>query len=64
MPLLYYVQTSVIGLIITLIICFHMLRRNKEKSELRSVFLMLLFSNMSLLLLEMLLNMLTGEKLL
>ncbi|MDT0124864.1 ATP-binding protein [Paenibacillus sp. RRE4] len=61
MPLLYYVQTSVIGLIITLIICFHMLRRNKEKSELRSVFLVLLFSNMSLLLLEMVLNMLIGS---
>lgn len=62
MPFLYYVQTSVIGLIITLIICIHMYRRNHERSELRDVFLALLISNMCLLLLEMVLNMLTGSE--
>ncbi|MDF2921185.1 MAG: domain S-box [Paenibacillaceae bacterium] len=59
--MLYYVQTSVIGLAVTIVICFHMFRRNRPKTELRNIFLCLLLSNMLLLLLEMLLNILTGS---
>lgn len=60
MPLLYYVQTSAIGLTLTLIICFHMIARNVHKSELRNIFWGLLISNIILLSLELLLNTFTG----
>ncbi|MEK4043619.1 ATP-binding protein [Paenibacillus sp. FSL H8-0048] len=62
MPLLYYVQTAVIGLVITIIITFHMFIRNKQKSELRSIFLGLLLANTVLLLLEMTINIVTGTE--
>lgn len=62
MPLLYYVQTATIGLVITLIISFHMFIRNKQKSELRSIFLGLLLANTLLLLLEMTINIVTGTE--
>nr|WP_274528344.1 ATP-binding protein [Paenibacillus piscarius] len=58
--MLYYVQTAMIGLVITLIISFHMFIRNKQKSELRSIFLGLLLANTLLLLLEMSINIVTG----
>lgn len=62
MPLLYYVQTATIGLVITIIISFHMFIRNKQKSELRSIFLGLLLANTVLLLLEMTINIFTGTE--
>lgn len=60
MPILYYVQTSAIGLGILVIIGFHMLLRNVDNSGLKFIFNSLLVSNMLLLLLEMLLNLLNG----
>lgn len=60
MPLLYYVQTSAIGLLITMIIAFHMIRHDVRKTPSRKVFGALIISNMILLLLEMLLNIFTG----
>lgn len=60
-PLVYYIQTSAIGLGITLIISFHMLIHNAERSASRRIFWGLILSNMLLLVLELLLNTLTGN---
>jgi GGDEF domain-containing protein len=60
MPLLYYIQTSLIGLIITWTIYFHMRYQELGRTRTQSVFKGLIFTNSALLLLEMLLNILTG----
>lgn len=60
MPLFYYIQISVTGLAITLIISFHMLRHKNHKTSTQKIFWSLIISNMMLLLLEMLLNIFTG----
>ncbi|WP_322923742.1 ATP-binding protein [Paenibacillus campi] len=61
MPVIYYIQTSAIGLCINLIIALHMLAHREQKSHARAYFWALLFSNMILLVLEMLLNIYTGN---
>ncbi len=61
MPLLYYIQISAIGLIITLIIAFHMLRYDVRRTPSRKIFGALILSNAILLSLEMLLNFFTGS---
>lgn len=60
MPLIYYIQTSAIGLIITLIIAFHMVRHDVRRTPSRKIFGALIISNILLLSLEMLLNIFTG----
>lgn len=60
MPLIYYIQTSAIGLIITLIIAFHMLRRGERRTSSHRIFGAMVASNISLLVLEMLLNIFTS----
>ncbi len=60
MPILYYVQTSAIGLAILLTIGLHMMLRKVDKSSQKVIFYSLIASNMMLLLLEMLLNILNG----
>jgi Putative regulator of cell autolysis len=60
MPLVYYVQTSITGIAILLIISFHMMARDVHKTTSRKIFWGLIVSNMLLLLTEMLLNIFTG----
>ncbi len=60
MPLLYYVQTSLTGLAIILLIFFRLGTSDPYMGASQKVFKALIFSNMALLLLEMLLNIFTG----
>jgi diguanylate cyclase (GGDEF)-like protein len=60
MPLLYYIQTSAIGLVITGVIYIHVYTRKAYSSATQKLFQLLLLSNMALLLLEMLLSIFTG----
>lgn len=60
MPLIYYIQTSVVGLVITLIIAFHMIRHDARRTSSRKIFGALILANIILLSLEMLLNIFTG----
>ncbi|KUP20884.1 ATP-binding protein [Paenibacillus sp. DMB5] len=60
MPILYYVQTSAFGLIITIIIFFHMIAHKGNKTTSRKIFWGLLLSNIILLILELLLNIFSG----
>lgn len=61
MPLIYYVQTSAIGLAFVLVIYLHMGRHDLYQAPSQRIFRMLILSNIALLLLEMLLNIFTGH---
>jgi len=61
MPLLYYIQTSAIGLVITGVIYIHVNTRKAFSCVTQKLFQLLLLSNMALLVLEMLLGIFTGE---
>ncbi|MDQ7097096.1 GGDEF domain-containing protein [Desulfosporosinus sp. PR] len=64
MPLVYYIQTSAIGLGITLILYFHIGRHDLYATLSQKIFRRLIFVNIILLMLEMLLNIFTGMNLL
>ncbi|WP_415068306.1 diguanylate cyclase domain-containing protein [Lacrimispora sp.] len=59
--MIYYIQTSATGLILTLIIYFHMGRHAFYQESSQRIFRGLVVSNIVLLLLEMLVNIFTGQ---